>query len=70
MCLAIPLKITKINKGIVTLETGVKTKTSLIKHLKPGDFVLVQQGIVLQKLSPVEARKTRKFLKELVIPKK
>lgn len=57
MCLAIPGKIIKIEKGSVVVDYGKEQRTAKIieKGYSVGDYVLVQTGIVAKKLSEKEA---------------
>lgn len=57
LCLAIPGKVTRIEKGFATIDySGEKRKASthLVK-VKPGDYVLVQAKFVVQKIPEKEA---------------
>lgn len=66
MCLAIPLKVKKIYADRVTLENGSEVKTVSIRDLGIGDYLLVQQGVALQKLSKKEALRARRVLKDIL----
>lgn len=66
MCLAIPLKVKKVNAERVTLENGNEVKTKVLKDIRVGDYLLVQQGIVLQKVSKKEALRARRVLKDIL----
>jgi hydrogenase expression/formation protein HypC len=57
LCLAIPGKVTKVEKGFATVDySGEKRKvsTELVK-VKPGDYVIVQAKFVVQKIPEKEA---------------
>jgi len=57
LCLAIPGKVVKIDKGFATIDySGEKRKasTELVKS-KPGDYVIVQARFVIQKIPKKEA---------------
>jgi hydrogenase expression/formation protein HypC len=57
MCLAIPGKVVKLEKGFATIDySGEKRKasTQLVKA-KPGDYVIVQAKFVVQKIPRKEA---------------
>ena len=58
MCLAIPGKIIKIEKGKATVEYPGLTRFALIgdEKVKIRDYVMVQMGIVVKILTPKEAR--------------
>ncbi|WP_456368276.1 HypC/HybG/HupF family hydrogenase formation chaperone [Thermococcus sp.] len=49
----------KGNKAIVDVEGQLKeAKLDFIKDVKPGDYVTIYYGIVLEKVSEEEARET------------
>ena len=68
MCLAIPVRITKISgtKGIGEVG-GVSREAdiSFLEDLKVGDYVLLHAGFAIQKINEAEAEKTLKVWKEL-----
>ena len=68
MCLAIPMKILKIegDKAIVS-SSGVQRSIgiSFMKNVKPGDYVIVHAGFAIEKLDPEKAEETLKILEEL-----
>jgi hydrogenase expression/formation protein HypC len=65
MCLAIPGKIIKIEKGKATVEYPGQTRLALLgdEKVKVGDYVMVQMGIVIKKLSSKEASFAQKAWK-------
>lgn len=63
MCLAVPYKVIKVNREKIELDFfGEKRSVnySLIK-IKPGDFALLQNNIIIKKLSKEEAEETLKL---------
>lgn len=62
MCLAIPGKIIKIEKGKAAVEYSNQTRFALIgdEKVKVGDYVMVQMGIVIKILSQKEAKEASK----------
>ncbi|OHD67172.1 MAG: hypothetical protein A2W19_11580 [Spirochaetes bacterium RBG_16_49_21] len=67
MCLAIPMKITKINDGRAVAEArGVETVVnfSLYPDVKEGDTVIVHAGFIIEKLDEEAARETEKIWDE------
>ena len=59
MCLAIPMKIKKIEGNYATAEAnGVETTVNcaMIPEIKIGDKVLVHAGFIIEKLNPDEAK--------------
>lgn len=64
MCLALPYKITKVGKKEIGLEIlGQKrmVQKSLVK-VRPGDFVLLQNSIIIKKVSKTDAQETLKLI--------
>ena len=64
MCFALPLKVTSISKNHAVMEDGRKIDFSMVKNVKKGEFLLVQSNLVVDKLSPSEAKLMRKAIKE------
>ncbi|HHE74484.1 MAG: HypC/HybG/HupF family hydrogenase formation chaperone [Deltaproteobacteria bacterium] len=67
MCLAIPSKIVKIEKGMATIDVdGVQRKTSLllVEDAVVGDYVIVHAGFALHKIDEVDAMESLRILKE------
>ena len=69
MCLAIPAKVTRVEKsGVGTVDyigSEVRTNFALLPGVKPGDWVIIHAGFAISKLSRKEARETLKLFKEL-----
>ncbi len=63
MCLAIPVKVKNIKKNLAELEGGKKVKLSLVPDVQIGDYLLVHGNLVINKLSPVEAKKILDLIK-------
>ena len=70
MCLSVPGKIIEVKSEIATVDYGAeKRKAKLIsKNYKKGDYVIIQGGVVVQKVDKKEAvealKMYRKFLRE------
>ena len=58
MCLAVPGKIIEIKKDVATVDyIAEKRKGKLIEQgFRIGDYVIIQGGIVLQKIPDDEAK--------------
>lgn len=63
MCLAIPYQVKSIkdNKIILNLSGQKRTVKESLVDISPGDFVIVQQGVIIKKLPPKEAKKILKL---------
>lgn len=58
MCLAVPGKIIDIKEGIAIVDYDVEKRKGRIisEGFSVGDYVLVQGGIVIEKIDATEAR--------------
>ena len=68
MCLAIPMKVSKIegNMGMVSLSgTQRKINIEFTDGIKVGDYVMVHAGFAIQRLDEKEAKKTLSILREM-----
>jgi len=68
MCLAIPMKIKKIEGNFAQVETGRLIRTiniQMIPSLSPGDYVIVHAGFAIEKLDPAKAKETLKLIDEI-----
>ncbi len=61
MCLAIPVEVTRVGPGECEVRVGssVQTaRTDLCPGVRPGDWVLVHAGFVIQRVDRDEAART------------
>ena len=68
MCLAVPMRITKIEEEKATAELeGVKRQISLglLENVNIGDYVIVHAGFAIQELDQKEAKETLRLLRIL-----
>jgi hydrogenase expression/formation protein HypC len=68
MCLAIPGRITAIEKSVGRVEIGGVVREAdltLLPEARVGDYVLIHAGFAIQKYDEEEAKETLKLLKEL-----
>lgn len=71
MCLTVPMQIQAVDGLVAHCEArGVEREVSLLflmeEDLSPGDFVLVQLGQAVQKVSPEEAEASWTLLDEIL----
>ena len=67
MCLAVPARVVRVEGPIAVLEsrgTIVRADATLVS-IRPGDYVLVQAGLVTQVLDPAEAEEQLRLLDEV-----
>lgn len=68
MCLAIPMKIKKIDGEFAKVETGRLIRTiniQMVPAIKEGDYVIVHAGFALEKIDPQKAKETLKVINEI-----
>ena len=68
MCLGIPMKVVKIDgdEGVV-VSGGLRKKAnfSLMKNVRPGEYILMHAGFAIEKIKVAEARKTLRALRNM-----
>lgn len=60
MCLATPMKVTKINGNKAVVESGShshEVNIDLLKDARIGDFILVHGDMAINKVAPEDAKK-------------
>ena len=68
MCLAIPMKIRKVNGGFAEVEADQLRRTvniQLLSSVKIGDFVIVHAGFAIQKLDLKTAKENIRLMHEI-----
>lgn len=68
MCLAIPMRIKKIEGDFALVEAGGfvrRINIQMLKEIRVGDYVLVHAGFAIEKVSPENAQKTLRILNEI-----
>ena len=68
MCLAIPVKVSKINGTLAEVDlAGIKRQADIrfLERVKVGDYILVHAGFAIEKIDEKEARETLKLLKNI-----
>ena len=68
MCLAVPGKITEIKDDVATVDYGLEKRKGKVieKNYKEGDYVIIQGGIVIQKVEKKEAEEALRLYKKAV----
>jgi hydrogenase expression/formation protein HypC len=68
MCLAIPVKVTKIKENSAEVDmSGVKRLVDVrfLEGLKAGDYILVHAGFGIEKIDEEQAKETLKLLDQI-----
>ncbi len=69
MCIAIPGRVTEVRDGqaqVDVLGSPRKAGTALYPDVQPGDYVLVNAGLIVEILPPDEALANLALLEELM----
>jgi len=68
MCLAIPMKVVRIDGESCVAEAGGLRRTaniSFLGNVKRGEYILIHAGFAIERVKEAEARKTLRVLKDL-----
>ncbi|MFH1202452.1 MAG: HypC/HybG/HupF family hydrogenase formation chaperone [Candidatus Omnitrophota bacterium] len=68
MCLAVPMKIIKIDGDFAVVELDKvrqRANIQMVSKVSVGDFVIIHAGFAIQKVDKKEAEETRDFLRSL-----
>lgn len=66
MCMAIPGKIIEIRGSTAVVDYGgKKVEAGMFEDFRVGDFVLVQNRIIVKKVSKQDAKKLLEMVKEI-----
>ena len=68
MCLAMPMKISKIDGSLAQCEAGGLTqdiRIDFITDAQPGDYVMVHAGFAIEKMSEKAALENMELLEEI-----
>ena len=68
MCLAMPMKISKIDGALAQCEAGGLThvfRFVFFTYAQPGDYVMVHAGFAIEKMSEKEALENMELLEEI-----
>ena len=65
MCLGVPARVTQIDGQIARVELGglvSEVHTTLVPHVRVGDYVLIHAGFAIQTLDQEQAQETLELL--------
>ena len=68
MCLAIPMKVKKVQGDFAEVISGGLCRTiniQMISNIQPGDYVLVHAGFAIEKIDAQRAKETLKIIDEI-----
>ena len=68
MCLAVPMKIKKIEEDFAIVESGRilrRVNIQMLTQVRIGDYILVHAGFAIEKIDPHKAKQTLKIIDEI-----
>lgn len=68
MCLAIPMKIVKIEGDRAVVSAGTLKRRIAVNFLKnpmAGDYVMIHAGFAIEKIDPKKAEETLRILEQI-----
>jgi len=68
MCLAVPMKVIKVEGEEASVECGgIKRKVNIqfLDNIKKGDYVIIHAGVAIEKIDKKEAEETLKIIREM-----
>ena len=69
MCLAVPMKVEKIEGSRARVESAgvtMEVDVSMVPEVTPGEYVIVHAGFAIERLKPDEAEETLELIREMV----
>ena len=68
MCLAIPMRVSKIEDEFAWVKTGGLTRQvniQMVPNVKIGDYIIVHAGFAIEIINPRAAKETLDLIKEI-----
>ena len=63
MCLTIPKKVLSIKKNVILVKTDTgQQPVGTLLPVKKGNWVLTQNGVIIKKITPQQAKEINKFI--------
>lgn len=59
MCLTIPQRVVDIVDEMAVMQDGRRVMTTLVGNVQPGDMLLVQANMAVEKISKTQMRKMK-----------
>lgn len=69
MCVAVPMKVTRVDEySCEAMMDGVKKRVSTLalEDLQVGDYIMTHAGMAIAKLDPTAAKETLALMREIV----
>lgn len=68
MCLAVPMRVKRIEGNFALVEAGRvirKVNIQMVNNVRIGDYVMIHAGFAIEKIDLKEAKKTLKDIDEI-----
>lgn len=62
MCLTVPQRVVDIVDGIAVMQDGRRVMITLVGKVQPGDMLLVQANMAVEKISKAQVRKMKQIM--------
>lgn len=62
MCLTVPQRVVDIVDGIAVMQDGRRVMITLVGKVQPGDMLLVQANMAVEKISKTQVRKMKQIM--------
>jgi hydrogenase expression/formation protein HypC len=69
MCLAVPMKVEKIEGHIAQVESAgvtMEVDITMVPEVVPGEYLIVHAGFAIERLKPEDAEETLELIREMV----
>ena len=69
MCVGLSAKVVKISNGTAVVDAGGakrEVSSKLLENLEPGDYVMVQAGVAMAKITDEDESETDQLMEELL----
>jgi hydrogenase maturation factor len=62
MCLTVPQKVIDVKGNTAVMQDGRRVMTVLVGNVQPGDILLVQANMAVEKVSQSQLRKMKQLM--------
>lgn len=62
MCLTVPQRVIDIVDGIAVMQDGRRVMITLVGKVQPGDMLLVQANMAVEKISKTQVREMKQVM--------
>lgn len=67
MCLTVPQRVVDIVDEMAVMQDGRRVMTTLVGKVQPGDMLLVQANMAVEKISKTQMRKMKQVIETEIV---